>query len=103
MFRRHRPPNVEDMETFDEVLRRWSDAEARADTAALDTLLDPDFRGDGPLGFVLDKEQWLDRYRHGELITGAFEWTTTDMRVDSNTAVGIGIQTQVAEYRGSDC
>jgi hypothetical protein len=32
------------MDAFDDVLRRWGDAEARGDVAALDVLLDADFR-----------------------------------------------------------
>jgi Domain of unknown function (DUF4440) len=91
------------METFDDVLRRWGDAEARGDVAALEVLLDADFRGDGPLGFVLGKQQWLDRHRRGELITHAFTWRITDARVTGHTAIGNGIQSQVAECRGADC
>jgi Domain of unknown function (DUF4440) len=90
------------METFDDVLRQWRDAEARGDTAALDLLLDPEFRGDGPCGFVVGKQQWLDRYRLGELAYEAFGWKTIQVRVNGDTAVGIAVQSQVALYRGED-
>lgn len=72
------------METFDEVLARWADAEARGDTAMLDGLLAPEFRGDGPAGFVLGKRQWLERE------SGSFRWTVSSTRVRHGTGVGTG-------------
>lgn len=89
-------------DTFDELLRRWRDAEGRADVEALDALLAPDFRGDGPLGFVLGKQQWLDRYRLGDLTLEAFAWTPTEIRLHRHIAVGCGIQSQRARYRGTE-
>jgi hypothetical protein len=94
--------SVETMDTFDDLLRQWSDAEAVGDVAALDVLLDADFRGDGPLGSVLSKEQWLRRYLSGDLTTEVFEWKTTEVRVTNDIAVGFGIQSQIARYRGED-
>lgn len=94
--------SVVTVETFEELLRRWRDAEARGDTGALDPLLGSDFRGDGPAGYVLGKEQWLDRHRSGDLVISTFEWRATELRVRGRTAIGSGVQTQVARYRGSD-
>jgi hypothetical protein len=31
----------------------------------------------GPLGFVLDKAQWLDRYSSGDFVTSALDWRDT--------------------------
>jgi len=91
------------LDTFENTFDRWIDAEARCDAAALDALLDIDFRGDGPRGFVLTKDQWLDRYRHDDLVNSAFEWEATDIRFHGGTAFVRGIQTQKAFYRGEDC
>jgi hypothetical protein len=91
------------METLEELLRAWRDAEARRDVAALDELLAADFRGDGPLGFVLDKDGWLDQFRGGDLALEAFDWTVTEVRSTASTAVAVGIQTQTAQYLGQDC
>jgi Domain of unknown function (DUF4440) len=90
------------LDTFDDILARWIDAEARGDAVLLDALLDVDFRGDGPRGFVLTKQEWLDRYRDGELVTNAFEWQDTHVRVHADTVFARGIQTQKASYRGED-
>lgn len=91
------------MEDFEDVLAQWIDAERRGDLAALDVLLDDEFRGDGPLGFVLTKEQWLDRYRRGDLTNEAFTWSDTRIRIHGETAVATGTQAQTANYQGRDC
>jgi hypothetical protein len=91
------------LETFDDVLAGWIDAEARGDVAVLEVLLADDFRGDGPRGFVLTKQQWLDRYRTRDLANDAFDWEQTRVRVHDDAAVAMGIQTQTARYQGLDC
>jgi ketosteroid isomerase-like protein len=80
--------------------RRWVEAELRADTAALDAMAVPDFTLVGPLGFVLTKEQWLDRYRSGAFHTSALTWDDVVVRDYGGTAVAIGRQTQEAAYQG---
>jgi hypothetical protein len=80
--------------------RRWVDAELRADTAVLDAMAVPDFTLVGPLGFVLTKEQWLDRYRSGAFHTSALTWDDVVVRDYGDTAVAIGRQTQQAAYQG---
>ena len=91
------------MKTLEELLHAWSRAECRGDAETLDRLLGVDFRGDGPLGFVLDKEQWLDRYRRGDLRAEAFAWSATDVRETSQAAIATGLLSQTARYRGLDC
>jgi hypothetical protein len=103
MFRFHDGASVGSLETFDDVLSGWIDAEARGDADLLDTLLDDDFRGDGPRGFVLTKQEWLDRYRRGDLANDEFAWEDTRLRVHDDAAVAMGIQTQTASYQGLDC
>jgi hypothetical protein len=95
--------SVGDLDTFDELLARWIDAEARGDPLALDSLLHADFRGDGPLGYVLAKHEWLDRYRLGDLVNRAFAWEHTDVREHGDTIFVRGVQSQEARYRGEDC
>lgn len=103
MFGRPGRVTLDRLENFDDVLTRWIDAEARGDVAALDALLDGDFRGDGPRGFVLTKQEWLDRHRKGDLVITAFAWEETKVRVYDDTAVVMGIQVQAAGYQGEDC
>jgi ketosteroid isomerase-like protein len=80
--------------------QKWADAERAGDVATLDELLSAEFRGVGPLGFVLTKEGWLARYRSGDLSHKAFEWTAEEVRTFGDSAVVIGIQTQETTYQG---
>ena len=82
--------------------QRWADAELRADVTVLATLLADDFVAIGPRGFVLHREQWLDRYRSGSLKNEAFTWEDVSVRIYGATAIAVGIQTQRASFQGHD-
>ena len=60
-----------------------------------------DFRLVGPFGFVLDREQWLDRYRLGDFVTTVLDWHDVEIRDHGDAAMSIGTQTQEAAYRGA--
>src|SRR3712207_1616011 len=57
-----------------ELGQRWADAERRGDADALDALLSDDFVIVGPLGFVLDRQQYLEPRRSGVLRLEAHSW-----------------------------
>jgi ketosteroid isomerase-like protein len=80
---------------------RWVHAEIAADVDTLESLVTDDFRVVGPFGFVLDKEQWLDRYRSGDYSTAALLWHDVDVREYGNAAVAIGTYSQKAAFQGS--
>jgi ketosteroid isomerase-like protein len=90
--------------TTDEQIRQlahdWTQAEQRGDTGALEELTTSDFTLVGPLGFVLDKTAWLERYRSGALATHRLTFDELRIRSYGQTAVTIGRHTQQAEYRG---
>ena len=87
-------------EQISELGRRWAEAEQRGDAAALDAMSTSDFTLVGPLGFVLDHNQWLDRYRSGDLVTGNLIWNDVHVRDYGDAAVAVGVHTQQASYRG---
>lgn len=91
---------TEDTAALDEFGTRWARAELARDGAALDAMADPDFLLVGPLGFVLDKAQWLDRYSSGDLVTSALLWRDTTVRVFGDTAIVVGVHDQEATFRG---
>jgi ketosteroid isomerase-like protein len=89
--------DVAEIEVFG---KRWVEAEVAGDTSAMDSLAHQDFLLVGPLGFILDKAQWLERYSSGALVTSALDWRDTTVRVYGDCAVVIGVHDQQAAYRG---
>lgn len=80
--------------------KRWAEAEVAQDLTALDGMAHKDFILVGPLGFMLDKAQWLDRYRSGDFVTSSLDWRGTQVRVFGDCAVVVGVHDQEAAYRG---
>jgi hypothetical protein len=76
-------------------------AKLGADLEALDAPATDDFHLVGPLGFVLDKQQWLDRYRSDDIATAALTWHDVEGREYGDSVVTIGMQPQAAAYKGS--
>jgi ketosteroid isomerase-like protein len=80
---------------------RWSDAEQRGDVDELSALATDDFTLVGPVGFVLTKRQWLDRYRNGDLVTTSIVLAEVAVRDYGEVAVAVGVHTQQAAYHGN--
>jgi len=76
----------------------WAAAENAADTATLDELVDADFRGVGPLGFVLDRDQWLRRFADGLEITSV-TYDDVSVRRHGDLAVVLGTWSQTGSYQ----
>jgi hypothetical protein len=79
---------------------RWATAEVQKDLATLEAMAHPDLRLIGPLGFILDRTAWLDRYRPGRLDTTELTWDQVSIRQFGDTAVMIGRQRQRATFQG---
>ena len=86
--------------TIMELGDRWATAEIAGDVDTLAGLADDDFRLVGPFGFVLDKEQWLDRYRSGAFHTRTLIWDEVSVTDHGDLAIAVGKQTQEATYQG---
>lgn len=85
---------------INELLARWTAAEAAGDTTALDECLADDFIGVGPLGFMLSKQEWLDRHAPGELKYDSVELEETRLREYGDAAVVTARLNQPGTYRG---
>jgi hypothetical protein len=90
------------MEQIEQLVDAWIAAEAHNDAAAVEPLLEEEFRGIGPLGFVLDKQQWLDRFRSSDFAYSALEWQDRQTRNFGHTALVVARHIQAARYRGTD-
>ncbi|MBV9416175.1 MAG: nuclear transport factor 2 family protein [Solirubrobacterales bacterium] len=72
----------------------------RADIDALEAISAGDFTLVGPLGFVLNKQQWLERYRSGDLVTHSLSLKDPATRVYGEAAETIARHVQHASYKG---
>lgn len=79
----------------------WTAAEMRGDTAFLERVLDDDFIGIGPLGFMLTKQEWLARHQSGDLQYESLNLDEVKVRMYDESAVLTGRQAQQAAYRGN--
>ena len=84
-----------------DLSQKYVDAELHGDVDALDDLLTDDFRAVGPLGFIVDKQRWLDRYRSGELDNTAIRWDDVETRVHGDAAIVIGRWDQESRHQGN--
>jgi ketosteroid isomerase-like protein len=89
-----------EIEAIAQLEAAWSQAEMGADTGTLDAISTSDFTLIGPVGFVLDKQQWLERYRSGDLVTGSLSLEDPAIRVYGDAAVTIARHIQRASYQG---
>lgn len=89
-------------EQVKELGHAWAAAELRGDAEALGSLLADDFICVGPLGFVLDKEQYIAARRSGDLKHESFAWEDVHVRTYGEAAVAVGSQTQSSTYQGRD-
>src|SRR5437879_12809051 len=88
--------------SIDQLAPRWIDAERRGDAAALEPLLANDFVLVGPLGFVLDKQQYLGSRRSGDLQHSSLTWDDIRVRDYGQLAIAVGTQPQPSTHQGRD-
>ena len=84
-----------------DLVGRWAAAEEKNDAGLLDGLLADDFVGVGPLGFVLTREQWLERFANG-LENRSFTVEDPQVHDHGSAAVVIGVDAQETSFRGGD-
>jgi ketosteroid isomerase-like protein len=85
-----------------ELGQQWANAERAGDADALEPLLADDFLGVGPIGFMLDKTQYLGSRRSADLRHESLVWEDVRVRAYDNAAVVVGSLTQRSTYQGRD-
>jgi uncharacterized protein (TIGR02246 family) len=95
-------PGANTEQQLTQLAEQWAAAEQSADTGVIEHTLADDFVGIGPLGFLLSKQEWLQRHQSGALQYTAFTLDDTQVRVYGDAAVMIGRITQTATYQGHD-
>jgi ketosteroid isomerase-like protein len=84
-----------------ELVHRWAAAEQDNDPAELDRLLAPGFVGVGAAGFVLDKQQWLQRFGNG-LRNRSFVVEEPQVHRHGDAAVVVGTDAQQTSMGNRD-
>jgi ketosteroid isomerase-like protein len=82
-------------------IEKWAATEQRGDAAFLEGALTDDFVGVGPLGFMLNKQQWVGRYAGG-LSYESVALEEVDVRIYGDAAVTTCRQLQAGEFQGND-
>ena len=77
-------------------------AEQRGDIAFLDRTLVDDFLLIGPRGFVLNKEEWLARYKSGALQPGTNQRDQVQLRIYGEAAIVTAHETATGSYEGHE-
>jgi ketosteroid isomerase-like protein len=84
-------------DTIGALQREFDTAELQADADTLRRLLADDFLSVGPKGFVLDKEEWVNRHVHFRY--ESLETSDMDIRLYGETAIVRTIQRNRATYK----
>jgi ketosteroid isomerase-like protein len=88
------------MQAIEEFLTTWAAAEQAGDTTTLETQLASDFTAVGPLGFILTRQAWLARHRHGDLTYQAFSLSEVNARAAGGTAIVTARNNTRGSYQG---
>ncbi len=84
-----------------DLMQRWASAEQGNDAGLLDGLLAERFVGVGPLGFVLTREQWLQRFQGG-LHNSRFAVENPQVYDHGPAAVVVADEVQETTWQGGD-
>jgi ketosteroid isomerase-like protein len=74
----------------------------RGDVSTLERVLADDFVGVGPRGFMLNKEEWIQRYKSGELKHQSFKFDDVKTRLYTDAAVLVGLERAKGTYQGHE-
>jgi ketosteroid isomerase-like protein len=85
---------------LEQSAKDWATAERNGDTAFMQRTLTDDFEAIGPRGFMLNKEQWLQRFQSGSLQYEYLEWDEVTVRPYGDAAVVTGRERQKVNYQG---
>ncbi len=77
----------------------WAASERQGDTTFMERTLTDDFSAVGPRGFVLNKEQWLQRFRSGGLKYESLDWDDVNVRTYGDAAVVTGHERGKVKYQ----
>ncbi len=87
-------------QSVEQLIKDWAEAELKGDVEALNKMFVESYVGVGPFGFMLTKQQWLDRHSRGDLKYSAFSVEDIKSRVYDDFAIVIAHQKSKAICKG---
>jgi ketosteroid isomerase-like protein len=87
---------------LEKSLRGWATAELSGDATFLGRNLTDDFIGVGPYGFLLTKDEWLERHESRKLRYESFRLDEVRVRLHGEAAVVIARQMTKGKYEEND-
>jgi ketosteroid isomerase-like protein len=87
---------------LEKSLRGWATAELSGDATFLGRNLTDDFIGVGPYGFLLTKDEWLERHESRKLRYESFRLDEVRVRLYGEAAVVIARQMTKGKYEEND-
>ena len=87
---------------LNKLVEDWASAELRGNTTFLECFLADDFVGVGPYGFLLTKDEWLERLESRKLRYESFRLDEIRVRLYGDAAVIIVRQTMKGKYEDND-
>ncbi len=82
-----------------QISQAWTTAERNGDSAFMEHTLTDDFMAIGPRGFVLNKEQWLQRFTSGSLKYDQLDMDELLVRTYGDAAVATCRTNQKVRYQ----
>ena len=93
--------NILSEQEAQQLVKTWSEAEVQGNSAVLRDLLDEDYIGIGPRGFILTKPEWVGRFESGELKKESLTFDIDKVRTYGDTALITGQHMQKTFYKGN--
>ncbi len=81
------------------LVAEWAAAERKGDSASMQRTLTDDFVGIGPRGFMLSKDEWIQRFASGNLNYESLELDEVSVRAYGDAAVVTGRDRQRVKYQ----
>jgi hypothetical protein len=82
-----------------DLAKEWKAGELRGDAAFMERTLADDFLAIGPRGYMLNKGDWLARYRSGDLKYDSVSLDDVRVRMYGDAAIVTGIEWQKGKYQ----
>ena len=85
----------------EKLAQTWTAAEVRGNITFMEQSFADDFLGVGPLGFLLTKQDWIERHQSGDLQYTSLNLDEMTVRVYQGTVLLVGRLAQQGTYRGN--